>query len=692
MNKELVLVINLLLEKKFITIKDLEEDTGLSTRQILYRLEKINSLLKERGVEAINLKQNKDMIIKSEIKNELREILNENNIDNQYYLSKEERLAFIYLILFINPEYLSLNHFIDAIKASRSSIIFNIKELEEILNESNVYIKNNRTVGYYLSGSEVEIRKFMIIFLNKILSTNREGKILTSLIEKYNLDSYEYSMDIILKLANKHNMTFVEDRLQDFIYIYIFLKARITSKGNEDFSIPKLSDISLMESMKEHDFVKDLLENQGALKDIKAFDLDYISAWIIGISVGDINNKTADMAIISKMVIKIMRRFENISGFSYINHEKVFEQLYSHIRPAYYRLLFKFPIDNPLCDRIKDEYKELYKLVKETMKPFNEIFEQEIPEDELGYLTIHFGAILFNEREIKAADKKIALITCSAGIGTSALLYAEIKNLFPELEVLEPIKISNLKDVKEQVDLIFTTAYCDDILKLQKPIIKVNPVMTVKEKNSVKREVGILLGNWYLKQPKVDEVISIIKKHCEIKSEALLKSELMAYFFKLENFESYSNTKMKLSEMISGNLILFKVKANNLEEAIRNSAKSLVENNIVAEEYVDAMVNHAIDSKSEIVITKNVALPHAKPEYGAKKTAMGIGVLENPVNFGSSANDPVKYVFSLSSLDHKKHLQAMAELLELLEDKEFYNILDNGTNPKEVIDYIKKFE
>ncbi|MGG7141859.1 BglG family transcription antiterminator [Clostridium nigeriense] len=692
MDKELVVIIKLLLEKTLVTIKDLEDDTGLTTRQVTYRLNKVNNLLKSNGSEIIALKHKKDIILKSEIRDSLLEILNEYSKENIYYLSKDERLTFIYLTLFINLEYLSLNHFINSMKVSRSSVLCNIKELEDILKESNIYIKNNRTLGYYLVGPEVEIRRFMISFASKSLSGNRDCKILDLLIDEYDLDSFKDSRDIISKLANDHNITFVEDRLQDFIYIYIFLKSRMLSNEKKEYPISKLSNISVMESMKEYDFVKDLLKNHGNIDNIKPFDLNYISAWIIGISVGNIKDKTADMAIISRMVIKIMKRFENISGFHYIDQEKIFEQLYSHFRSAYYRLLFKLPIDNPLCERVKEEYKELYKIVKETMKPFNDLFEQEIPEDEIGYLTIHFGAILFNEREHTISTKKIALITCSGGVGSSALLYAELNNLFPELNFLLPVEISKLKEFEESVDIVFTSNYYDEVIKLKKPIIKVNPVMTLKEKNNIKRDVSILLGNGLLKQPKVEEVISIIKKYVQVSSESMLYNELAAYFYNMENLNHTKNTGITLSNMINENLICFNVKANNWEDAIRNSAAALVDNKVVTSEYVDSMVNIAKDSGPYIVVTKHVALPHAKPEDGAKETAMGIGILENPIHFGNKANDPVKYVFSLSSLDNEKHLQAMSELIGLLEDEEFYSVLDNAQNAKEVMDYIKSCE
>ena len=66
--------------------------------------------------------------------------------------------------------------------------------------------------------------------------------------------------------------------------------------------------------------------------------------------------------------------------------------------------------------------------------------------------------------------------------------------------------------------------------------------------------------------------------------------------------------------------------------------------------------------------------------------------LKTPIRFGNKENDPVKYIFGLSALDNKTHLKAMSELAELLDNPEFYRIIDQAKKPQEIFDYIKKYE
>lgn len=692
MDKEIVSILQILLNSTLVTTKGLQEETNSSKRQVTYRLNKINDMLKVKKAPLISLGSNKDIILQKETKDVIKEILKKNYSKNTYYLNQTERFLYMYLMLFINIEDISINHFIDSLKVSRSTVNLDFKDLIPDLDKKGVEIKNNRTNGYYLVGSEMEIRRVLIKNIIETLSNGESSRVFDIFIEEYKLDSFEQAKEIISKLVKKHEITFVEDRLVEFIYIFIFLKARMLSKKIITSKNVDIPNIAVMNSMKEYKFAEELLEIYDSKDKIKSHDVMYIGAWILGISVGNDEEDTKDRFVISEIVNKMMTKFEYLSGVYYISHEKIFKQLYSHFRPAYYRLLFKLPIYNPLCEKVKEEYKLVYRIVSNSMKEFCGLFGEEIQEEELAYLTMHFAAIFSNQKELDIIRKRTALIVCSNGVGSSAILHAELINLFPELHFLPPLESSKLKNFIGPVDIVFTTNYKAEGLEIDVPVIKVSPVMTQKEKYKITREVYIQLGDIFLRQPKIDEVMDIIKKYVKVTSESMLSNELLSYFTQIENFTSKGEEGLMLSDITNETLIKLKVPAKNWEDAIRQSASVLVENGKATEEYVDAMVSTAKESGPYIVITKHVALPHARPEAGTKEIAIGIATLENPVVFGHKDNDPVKYVFSLSAVDNNSHLRAMSELVELLEMDEFFMTLDNAKDAKEIIDFIKTHE
>ena len=144
-----------------------------------------------------------------------------------------------------------------------------------------------------------------------------------------------------------------------------------------------------------------------------------------------------------------------------------------------------------------------------------------------------------------------------------------------------------------------------------------------------------------------------------------------------------------LLDLTSEALIRLKIDAKDWEDAIRQSAAALLENGKITPSYIDAIVQTVKEVGPYIVLTKHVALPHARSEAGALESAIGIATLKEPVVFGNKENDPVKYLFCLSAKDSESHINALAELTGLLEREDFYAFLDQAEDASEVIQYIK---
>ena len=690
MNLELLGLLNELLKQPIISSKQLEEEMGLSKRQIVYRLNKINEYLAEKNAGPLAFNGNKELVIDDFNRQIIMSIVKEYHLQQQYYLSKEERLTYIYLMLFIHLDYLSLQYFMHSLQISRSSVLLDLKELENSLHQKQINIENNRTRGYYLVGDEMTIRKQMMQLVSNALSHASGANVFHLFIDEYGLEGYELVKERISELAEKWQISFVEDRLEEFIFIFVLLKERMLYCEEKELEVLQSMNLETMEDTKELKFTHDLLAGCQGIKEV---DKKYISAWVLGLSIGNAKEVTKDLKIISGIVNKILTRFESLSGFYYRNYDQIFQQLYAHFRPAYYRLLFHLPINNPLCERVKKEYRELYLLVSETMKPFGGLFSQMIPEEEIAYLTMHFATIFAKKEDCVQLPKRTALIVCSNGIGSSAILYSELKSLFPELNILLPVDSANIKNVREKIDLIFTTTSMN-LEEQNIPIIKVSPVMSSRERYRVVREVYSLIGNLFFMPPQVDEVMKIVKKYAEVGSESALQSELMSYFFKVEGFPQVSPNKRidSLLDVMKKSYIRLNVVAENWEDALIQSAYPLVESGAIEVSYVEEIIKSVKANGAYFVITKHVALPHVRYIEVVNECAIGITCLQEPIEFGSKDNDPVKYIFTLAAKDNESHIHAIAELVELLEDAAFFKLLDDAKDADEVIAFIRQHQ
>ena len=132
------------------------------------------------------------------------------------------------------------------------------------------------------------------------------------------------------------------------------------------------------------------------------------------------------------------------------------------------------------------------------------------------------------------------------------------------------------------------------------------------------------------------------------------------------------------------------VEAENWEDAVRAAGYLLLENGAVEKRFVDAMVETVKRNGPYIVISKGLAIPHARPEDGAKKVAISVITLKNPVPFEHKKNDPVKLVIALSSIDNKSHTELLAHIAKILSDKKKTEALKKKKNEKDIIKIIRK--
>lgn len=690
MDNELLILMRLLLKKSFLTTKEIEKETNATRRQISYRLDKLNRILEEQKVSPITIAHRGEIIIEPQTKKAVKTLLLNAKEDKYYVMNKKERMIYLYLMLFLNLSDVSQSDLVDALKVSRSTALLDFKELQQELAGCHIKVENNRTRGYYLVGSELDIRRYMMELVIYFLAEEQNSKIFDLFIDDYHLDLYEYSRLVITELADKYEIRFVEDRLTEFIYIFTLLKYRMMTMTQEDEEIRSLQEVISLSSMKEYQFTKELLAHYQHTDTISVIDQYYISSWVLGISVGNVEEDTSDCLVIAEIVEKMMFRFEALSGIHYKDSEDIFRKLYSHFRPAYYRLLFKIPIVNPLRERVKEEYPELFQLVKETMKPFNALFGEHIPDDEIAYLTIHFTVIYSKNRAMEVIPRKTALIICLNGIGSSAILYSELNDLFPEIHFLPPMESSKTIDIDMKVDIIFTTSDLIGVELPDVPVIKVSPVMNFMERYQVAREVYMLLGNAITKQPDIDAILEIVKHHADIKNENQLQQELLRYFSAIDVKQEDTGTGICLSEMMHSSIMQLQVEAKDWREAIRIAGQPMIDHLYVKESYIEEIIRIMETEGPYVVITKHIALPHTKPSAGALRCGLGLTVLKEPVVFGSKEHDPIKYIFTLSAIDNESHLTAMSQLLELFNDEQFYTLLNTTDQVDDVMEYIKE--
>lgn len=136
-------------------------------------------------------------------------------------------------------------------------------------------------------------------------------------------------------------------------------------------------------------------------------------------------------------------------------------------------------------------------------------------------------------------------------------------------------------------------------------------------------------------------------------------------------------------EQIAQKDIQIMVPASDWKDAIRKSALPLVESGTIENRYVEEMIASAIKNGPYFVITKGIALAHARPECGVHNFAVGITTLQKGVKFGAGENDPVWMIIVLAATDDNSHIDLLGELADKLMDAQLIDRLHKCRTPAE---------
>ena len=138
-----------------------------------------------------------------------------------------------------------------------------------------------------------------------------------------------------------------------------------------------------------------------------------------------------------------------------------------------------------------------------------------------------------------------------------------------------------------------------------------------------------------------------------------------------------------LQDLLSEDNVSFHYPAETWEDVIRHGGQLMVDAGFIEPTYTEAMIDVVRDMGPYIVLAPGLAMPHARPEMGAKQVGAALVTLEKPIDFGSPENDPVSVAVFLCAPNKDEHIQLLTDIATLFEDEEF---LDAAVNFESIED------
>lgn len=139
-----------------------------------------------------------------------------------------------------------------------------------------------------------------------------------------------------------------------------------------------------------------------------------------------------------------------------------------------------------------------------------------------------------------------------------------------------------------------------------------------------------------------------------------------------------------IKELLESNIQILP-QVDSWEEAIKIASRPLLEKGYIEPRYIDTMISKVNELGFYIVLSEDVAMPHSRPEDGVLKMGMSLLKLDTPAKFG---NNNIQIVITLAAKDNESHIDALTNLVELLNDDKKIEKIKLAKTNQEILEII----
>lgn len=486
-------------ETNELTVRDLADQIGVSERTIHRDLKNVEDILTEKNLVLQKKSGVGIRIIGKPSKIEELELLLFNLNQTEY--TPEERQTIILVELLETKGPVKLLGLANDLNVTVATVSNDLTKIEERIERYGLTIIRRRGYGVELEGSEGAKRRAMRSMISEHLDDSVLLSITRESIQRRSLQQIDTISERLLGLVEKKKLLIIEKAIETItealpytmtesafigLVVHIALAVERIQKGEEI-----KADASIYESereTKEYIYAEKIVEQLERIFDIQIpkAEVAYITMHLKGAKIRHdheylMEDTSLQIALKAKNLIRYVG---NQLGIHLEDNQSLFEGLVIHLKPAVYRMEQNMGISNPLMDKIKIDYGDLFEVVK---KAVQEVFpEYQVPEEEIGYLVMHFGAAVLNTKEKQSLR---TVVICSTGIGTSKMLVTRLQREFPELEDIQNISLQNFKQIPITEDLLVISTI--PIPSSHVDYILVSPMLNKDEIQKIRSIVNI---------------------------------------------------------------------------------------------------------------------------------------------------------------------------------------------------------
>ncbi|AIE58703.1 BglG family transcription antiterminator [Bacillus methanolicus] len=479
----------LLAKSEEMTVRDLADEIDVSVRTIHRDLKGIEDILKDYGLSLVKKSGVGIQIIGDKAKIEELKFTLFNLSHNEY--TPDERQTIIFCTLLESTEPVKLISLANDLNVTIATISNDLTKLEDRLRNYNLSLLRKRGYGVEIIGTETAKRKAMSSIIAENLNEVEFLSLVRENIQKKSTRQTDSISERLLGLVEKKKLLIVEKTIEeineelpysiaDSAYIGLVVHLALAMERilqGENIHIDQ-AYLESLQAVPEYKIAEKIVHKLSKVfkVPIPVAEVGYITMHLQGAKLRHdkeyvIEDSSLKVAMNAKKLIRFVEDQLNVDLTSNVS---LFQGLVAHLKPALYRIKQNMGITNPLLQKIKEDYADLFIIVKEGAE---EVFpDLSVPDEEIGYLVMHFGSALLG---IKKAEDLSALIICSSGIGTSKMLATRLQQELPEIKTFKNVSLFELNQVHiDDFDLVISTV---NLPNFSREYIVVSPILTKEE-------------------------------------------------------------------------------------------------------------------------------------------------------------------------------------------------------------------
>ena len=487
----------LLSETDFVSEQTLADDLGISKRTVQRELDGTTGALASYGLQLQRKKKAGLMLIGPEKEKE-RLAASLQTASAMDFTDKQNRRRYLLFEILRDRTPKKLFYYSQLLGVSEATAASDLEALAPWLQKNNLSVLKKQGYGVVLTGSEKDYREAMRRFISETTSAE-DFKNLHDGQEALTKAVMNVTDKGIYKLLNSHTIQRVytvlqklhEEKIAHFtdaakiglvIHIAIAIERVASGQLQEEPAVPPAipddEDSTLARRIlkgmeEEFQLPMPSIEISYLLLHIKGAKIRYNGSPWQG---PDGLDEPALLVIIDKMI----EAFDPQYAYDLRCDDEFIRGLFVHLQPTIVRLKHHLNIINPLLDDIRQEYASVFQKSRRAATILAEALDTTVSEEEIGYLTIHFGAALERLKGKKVFTRKVIIgIVCASGFGLARLMMTRLQNKLPSYVELHTYGKDGLTEsVLQETDFFIST------LPLQIPgadVLRTSPLITGSE-------------------------------------------------------------------------------------------------------------------------------------------------------------------------------------------------------------------